>query len=147
MSSLQIGCAAGRFASDRYTRTVVSHNPDDSFGSSVWPSWRIITLTAVVAVWLAVAACQVVFTWRGDSTELLLLIAGNALVTTAGSWLFHLRWLATGSLHDRRIRNAYLPMATYFLLRLAVAPFTVPAVRAGGCRPRGGIRGRRERAA
>jgi len=79
-----------------------------------------------VAVWLAVATTQVVITWDGDIAELLLLIGGNALVCTAGAWLFHLRWLATHSLYDRRIRNAYLPMAMYFLIRLAVAPFTIP---------------------
>jgi signal transduction histidine kinase len=93
---------------------------------SIWPSWRIITLSAIVAVWLAVATAQVVVTWQGDAAELLLLIGGNALVSTAGAWLFHLRWLATGSQFDRRIRNAYLPMATYFLVRLAVAPLAVP---------------------
>ena len=93
---------------------------------AIWPSWRIITLSAIVAVWLAVATAQVVVTWNGDATELLLLIGGNALVSTAGAWLFHLRWLATGSRFDRRIRNAYLPMAIYFLARLAVAPLAVP---------------------
>ncbi len=94
--------------------------------SSIWPSWRIITLSAIVAVWLAVATTQVVITWDGDLADLLLLIGGNALVCTAGAWLFHLRWLATRSLYDRRIRNAYLPMATYFLIRLAVAPIAIP---------------------
>ncbi len=93
---------------------------------SIWPSWRIITLSAIVAVWLAVATAQVVVTWHGDAVELLLLIGGNALVSTAGAWLFHLRWLATGSRFDLRIRNAYLPMASYFLARLAVAPLAVP---------------------
>ena len=99
---------------------------DATTAGPIWPSWRIITLTAVVVVWLAVAAAQVFITWNGDTTELLLLIGGNALVSTAGAWLFHLRWLATGSRHDRRIRNAYLPMAIYFLTRLAVAPLGVP---------------------
>jgi len=93
---------------------------------SIWPSWRIITLSAVVAVWLGVAATQVVVSWTGDTSELLLLVGGNSLVTTAGAWLFHLRWLATGSRHDRRIRNVYLPMAAYFLLRLAVASLAIP---------------------
>ena len=99
---------------------------DATTEGSIWPSWRIITLSAIVAVWLAVAATQVVVTWQGDAADLLLLIGGNALVSTAGAWLFHLRWLATGSRFDRRIRNAYLPMATYFLARLAVAPMAVP---------------------
>lgn len=102
------------------------HDPYDVPAGAIWPSWRIITLFAVVAVWLGVATAQVVFTWQGDATELLLLIGGNALVSTSGAWLFHLRWLATGSLFDRRIRNAYLPMATYFLIRLAVAPIAIP---------------------
>ncbi len=101
-------------------------SPNDVIVSSIWPSWRIITLSAVVAVWLAVATAQLVIKWDGDLAELLLLIAGNALVSVAGAWLFHLRWLATGSLYDRRIRNAYLPMATYFVARLAVAPVAVP---------------------
>ena len=95
---------------------------------SVWPSWRIITLTAVVAVWLGVAASQVFITWHGDLPELLLLIGGNALVSVAGAWLFHLRWLATGSLHDRRIRNAYFPMAVYFVFRFAAAPRAIPSL-------------------
>jgi len=95
-------------------------------GGSIWPSWRIITLSAVVTVWLGVAATQVIVSWTGDATELMLLIGGNSLVATAGAWLFHLRWLATGSRHDRRIRNVYLPMAIYFLLRLAVAPSAIP---------------------
>ena len=102
------------------------HDPYDVPAGPIWPSWRIITLFAVVAVWLCVATAQVVFTWQGDATELLLLIGGNALVSTSGAWLFHLRWLATGSLFDRRIRNAYLPMAPYFLIRLAVAPVAIP---------------------
>ncbi len=92
---------------------------------SIWPSWRLITLAAVVVIWLGVAMMQVAVTWHGDAVELLLLIGGNALVSTSGAWLFHLRWLATGSRHDRRIRNAYLPMSGYFLLRLAVAPLAV----------------------
>jgi signal transduction histidine kinase/PAS domain-containing protein len=93
---------------------------------SIWPSWRIITLGAVVTVWLAVATIQIVVIWNGDATELLLLVGGNALITIAGAWLFHLRWLATGSRHDRRIRNAYLPMTAYFLARLVVAPLSIP---------------------
>ncbi len=101
-------------------------DPYDVPAGAIWPSWRIITLLAVVAVWLAVAAVQIVITWVGDETQLLLLIGGNALVSTVGAWLFHLRWLATGSLFDRRIRNAYLPMAMYFLIRLAAAPVTIP---------------------
>ncbi len=102
------------------------HDPYDVPAGAIWPSWRIITLSAIVAVWLVVATSQVVVTWDGDPTELLLLIGGNALVSTAGAWLFHLRWLATGSRFDLRIRNAYLPIATYFLARLAVAPLAVP---------------------
>jgi PAS domain S-box-containing protein len=98
---------------------------DATAPGSIWPSWRVITLSAVVAVWLGVAATQVVVSWSGDATELLLLIGGNTLVTTAGAWLFHLRWLATGSRHDRRIRNVYLPMAIYFLLRFAASPVAV----------------------
>jgi len=109
-----------------YTRSVHPRNPYDVPTGSIWPSWRIITLSAIVALWLAVATTQIVITWDGDVTELLLLIGGNALVSVAGAWLFHLRWLATGSLFDRRIRNAYLPMATYFLVRLAVAPMAMP---------------------
>ena len=112
-----------------YTLKVSARNPYDVPASAIWPSWRIITLLAVVAVWLAVAAAQVVVTWNGDATQLLLLIGGNALVATAGAWLFHLRWLATGSRFDRRIRNAYLPMAMYFLLRLAVAPVAMSLSR------------------
>jgi PAS domain S-box-containing protein len=99
---------------------------DDVPAASVWPSWRLFTLAVVVVVWLGVAAMQVVVSWSGEPTELLLLLGGNALVTAAGAWLFHLRWLATTSLHDRRIRNAYLPAAAYFVLRLAVAPLAVP---------------------
>ncbi len=109
-----------------YTRFVQSTFNDEAASRSIWPSWRIITLSAVVAVWLGVAATQVVVSWTGDTAELLLLIGGNTLVTTAGAWLFHLRWLATGSRHDRRIRNVYLPMAAYFVLRLAVAPLAIP---------------------
>ena len=100
---------------------------DGDSASSVWPSWRIITLTAVVVVWLGVAASQVFVNWRGDAAELLLLIGGNALVSVAGAWLFHLRWLSTGSLHDRRIRNAYFPMAVYFVFRFAAAPAGIPS--------------------
>ena len=100
---------------------------DEDSASSVWPSWRIITLTAVVVVWLGVAASQVFVTWRGDAAELLLLIGANALVSVAGAWLFHLRWLATESLHDRRIRNAYFPMAVYFVFRFAAAPVGIPS--------------------
>ena len=106
-------------------------NRDKNPAGSIWPSWRIITLTAVVAVWLGVAASQVFITWRGDAAELLLLIGGNALVSVAGAWLFHLRWLATGSLHDRRIRNAYLPMAVYFVFRFAAAPLGIPTSTLG----------------
>ena len=102
------------------------HRNENPAGS-VWPSWRIITLTVVVVVWLGVAAGQVVFTWHGDAADLLLLIGGNAMVSVAGAWLFHLRWLATGSLHDRRIRNAYLPMAVYFVFRFAAAPAGIPS--------------------
>jgi len=101
------------------------HREENASGT-VWPSWRIITLTAVVIVWLGVAASQVFITWNGDATELLLLIGGNTLVSIAGAWLFHLRWLATGSLHDRRIRNAYFPLAVYFLFRIAAAPVAIP---------------------
>jgi signal transduction histidine kinase/PAS domain-containing protein len=104
---------------------VIAEQYDPESASSVWPSWRILTLSAVVCTWLIVAATRFFVNWKGDAAELLLLIAGNALITTAGAWLFHLRWLATGSLHDRRIRNAYLPMAFYFLLRLAVAPVLI----------------------
>jgi len=104
---------------------VTAEQHDTESAGSVWPSWRILTLSAVVGVWLIVAATRFFVTWTGDTAELLLLIAGNALITTAGAWLFHLRWLATGSLHDRRIRNAYLPMAVYFVLRLAVAPIVI----------------------
>jgi len=106
---------------------VASQVDGSATSGSIWPSWRIITLTAVVIVWLGVAVSQVVITWHGDATELLLLIGGNVLVCTTGAWLFHLRWLATGSRHDRRIRNAYLPLAAYFLIRLAVAPFAIPS--------------------
>lgn len=111
----------------RYTRNVASTNRNENPAGPVWPSWRIITLTAVVLVWLTVAAMQVFVTWNGTTTELLLLIGGNALVSITGAWLFHLRWLATGSRHDRRIRNAYLPMAAYFLIRLMVVPFAIPS--------------------
>jgi signal transduction histidine kinase len=100
---------------------------DTAGAGSIWPSWRVITLTAVVVVWLGVAAVQVFVTWQGDAAELLLLLGGNALVSTAGAWLFHLRWLATGSRHDRRIRNAYLPMAVYFIVRLAIGVLAIPA--------------------
>ena len=41
-------------------------NPYDVITSgSIWPSWRIITLSAVVAVWLAVATAQLVIKWDG----------------------------------------------------------------------------------
>lgn len=109
-----------------YTLNVSAHSPTEVPASAIWPSWRIITLSAIVAVWLAVATSQVFVSWEGDITELLLLVGGNALVSVAGAWLFHLRWLATGSLFDRRIRNAYLPMAMYFLFRLAVASLAIP---------------------
>ncbi|MGD8440375.1 MAG: ATP-binding protein [Holophagae bacterium] len=92
---------------------------------SIWPSWRLITLAAVVVIWLGIAIMQVAVAWQGDATELLLLLGGNALVSMSGAWLFHLRWLATGSRHDRRIRNAYLPMAAYFLARIAAAAVPV----------------------
>jgi signal transduction histidine kinase/PAS domain-containing protein len=114
-------------AAGGYTRTVVSTHRDESPTGSVWPSWRIFTLSAVVVVWLGVAASRIFVTWRGDAAELLLLIGGNTLVSVAGAWLFHLRWLATGSLHDRRIRNAYIPMAVYFACRFAVAPIGIPS--------------------
>ena len=81
----------------------------------------------MVVLWLGVAASQVFVTWHGDGAELLLLIGGNALVSVAGTWLFHLRWLATGSLDDRRIRNAYFPMAVYFFSRFAAAPAGIPS--------------------
>jgi PAS domain S-box-containing protein len=105
---------------------VDSDSRDEAWTEKVWPTWRIITLAAVVTVWLAVAATQAFVVWRGDRTELLLLICANAMVSSAGAWLFHLRWLATLNQHDRRIRNAYLPMAGYFLTRLAVAPLAIP---------------------
>ena len=111
-----------------YTRNVAPAYRDENAAESVWPSWRIITLTAVVVVWLGVAVSRVAVTWRGDAADLLLLIGGNALVSVTGAWLFHLRWLATGSLHDCRIRNAYLPMAAYFVFRLAAAPLEIPTV-------------------
>lgn len=112
---------------------MTEHRSDDSWTGTVWPIWRIITLTAVVVLWLATAAVQLVISWQGDEPELLLLIAGNALLSVAGAWLFHLRWLATGSIHDRRIRNSYLPMVTYFLFRLiisaqSIGPSTVDAI-------------------
>jgi PAS domain S-box-containing protein len=109
-----------------YTQVVGSKINDATTSGSIWPSWRIITLSAVVTVWLAVATIQLVVTWHGDGAELVLLIGGNALVSAAGAWLFHLRWLATGSRYDRRVRNAYLPLAAYFLARLAVAPVAIP---------------------
>jgi PAS domain S-box-containing protein len=118
---------ANRPAVNRYTHNVTPLTREEPSTGHIWPSWRIITLAAVVAVWLGVAATQVVLTWHGNRTELLLLIGGNAFLCAAGAWLFHLRWLATGSRYDRRTRNAYLPMAAYFAIRLAVGPLTIPA--------------------
>ncbi|HSN53656.1 MAG TPA: hypothetical protein VLT32_03250, partial [Candidatus Sulfomarinibacteraceae bacterium] len=104
---------------------MTSSAPENGSEGSVRPSWRIATLAAVILVWLGVAGAQVAVSWHGDRTELLLLIGGNAFLTTAGAWLFHLRWLATSSRRDRRIRNAYLPMAAYFVARFAVAPLAI----------------------
>jgi PAS domain S-box-containing protein len=104
---------------------VTSSAPENGSEGSVRPSWRIATLAAVILVWLGVAGAQVAVRWHGDRTELLLLIGGNAFLTAAGAWLFHLRWLATSSRRDRRIRNAYLPMAAYFAARFAVAPLAI----------------------
>jgi signal transduction histidine kinase/PAS domain-containing protein len=105
---------------------VTTLDTDEASAGPIWPSWRVITLAAVVLVWLGAAGSQLVVTWHGDRADLLLLVAGNALVSTAGAWLFHLRWLATWNRYDRRTRNAFLPMSAYFVFRLVAAASAIP---------------------
>jgi PAS domain S-box-containing protein len=110
----------------RYTLKVTADSTDNTSAGTTGPSGQVFVLGAIVAVWLVTVGVQGLVSWQGDQTELAMLVGANALVTTLGAWLFDRRWFATMSRYDRRIRNVYLPLAGFFLIRLAVAPLPIP---------------------
>jgi hypothetical protein len=56
--------------------------------------------------------------WPGDRNDLVLLSAVALYLAAQAAWFFNARWRLLGDPADARVRNIFLPIATYFALRL-----------------------------
>ncbi len=64
--------------------------------------------------------------WPGDRNDLVLLSAVALYLAAQAAWFFNARWRLLGDPADARVRNIFLPIATYFALRLLLDLVTMP---------------------